>query len=236
MVSQRRWKKRSRYERQASLGQRLHWKGSRCVDLGRWWKRWNLQFSMFTCVLGIQHNHPDLAQNYDPFASTDINDSDQDPMPQVTKEKSKSKIVLNTFCLQDNGDNKHGTRCAGEVAAVANNGVCGVGIAYNASIGQPLMRLLVRVVGLPFTLAISDLLELGPGPGQNSEQFYNQFVSCWPKLHTDTVRGGARVLPWTNATKKGWCNYSMFCSFLQAWQERYVNHDVNQNCNCKKEE
>ena len=32
---------------------------------------------------GIQHNHPDLAQNYDPFASTDINDSDQDPMPQV---------------------------------------------------------------------------------------------------------------------------------------------------------
>merc|ERR1712127_58121 len=66
---------------------------------------------------GIQHNHPDLAQNYDRFASTDINDSDTDPMPQ------------------DNGDNKHGTRCAGEVAAVANNGICGVGIAYNASIG-----------------------------------------------------------------------------------------------------
>ncbi|CAJ0967010.1 unnamed protein product, partial [Ranitomeya imitator] len=29
----------------------------------------------------------------------------------------------------------HGTRCAGEVAAVANNGICGVGIAYNANIG-----------------------------------------------------------------------------------------------------
>ena len=99
-----------------------------------------MQFSLFTCVLGIQHNHPDLAQNYDPFASTDINDSDQDPMPQVTKEQSKSEIVLNTFCLQDNGDNKHGTRCAGEVAAVANNGVCGVGIAYNASIGQPVIE------------------------------------------------------------------------------------------------
>jgi len=75
---------------------------------------------------GIQHNHPDLAQNYDPFASTDINDSDQDPMPQ------------------DNGDNKHGTRCAGEVAAVANNGICGVGIAYNASIGG--VRMLDGVV------------------------------------------------------------------------------------------
>ena len=36
---------------------------------------------------------------------------------------------------QDNGDNKHGTRCAGEVAAEAYNGVCGVGVAFNASIG-----------------------------------------------------------------------------------------------------
>lgn len=29
----------------------------------------------------------------------------------------------------------HGTRCAGEVAATANNSICGVGIAYNANIG-----------------------------------------------------------------------------------------------------
>ena len=36
---------------------------------------------------------------------------------------------------KNNGDNKHGTRCAGEVAAVAFNEYCGVGIAYNASIG-----------------------------------------------------------------------------------------------------
>ena len=49
---------------------------------------------------------------------------------QEDKDIENLKIVL-----QDNGDNKHGTRCAGEVAAVANNGVCGVGIAYNASIG-----------------------------------------------------------------------------------------------------
>ena len=85
---------------------------------------------------GIQHNHPDLAQNYDPFASTDINDSDQDPMPQVLRISDKNKDIENLKNgFQDNGDNKHGTRCAGEVAAVANNGVCGVGIAYNASIG-----------------------------------------------------------------------------------------------------
>lgn len=53
----------------------------------------------------------------DPLASTDINGNDDDPMPQ------------------DNGDNKHGTRCAGEVAAVAYNQYCGIGVAYNASIG-----------------------------------------------------------------------------------------------------
>jgi subtilisin family serine protease len=29
----------------------------------------------------------------------------------------------------------HGTRCAGEVAAKANNSICGVGVAYNANIG-----------------------------------------------------------------------------------------------------
>ena len=31
--------------------------------------------------------------------------------------------------------NRHGTRCAGEVAATADNGVCVPGIAFNAKIG-----------------------------------------------------------------------------------------------------
>jgi subtilisin family serine protease len=35
----------------------------------------------------------------------------------------------------DTNENKHGTRCAGEVAAVANNSVCSVGVAFNAGIG-----------------------------------------------------------------------------------------------------
>lgn len=53
----------------------------------------------------------------DAKASTDINDKDDDPYPQ------------------DNGDNRHGTRCAGEVASMAGNEYCGVGVAYNAGIG-----------------------------------------------------------------------------------------------------
>ncbi|XP_071381278.1 furin (paired basic amino acid cleaving enzyme) a [Centroberyx affinis] len=68
---------------------------------------------------GIEKYHPDLEQNYDPDASYDVNDGDPDPQPRYTQ--------LN--------DNRHGTRCAGEVAAVANNGICGVGVAYNAKIG-----------------------------------------------------------------------------------------------------
>lgn len=32
----------------------------------------------------------------------------------------------------------HGTRCAGEIAAEANNSVCSVGVAYNAQVGGKL--------------------------------------------------------------------------------------------------
>lgn len=66
----------------------------------------------------------------DPLASTDINGNDDDPMPQ------------------DNGDNKHGTRCAGEVAAVAYNQYCGIGVAYNASIGGKLFALVRANISL----------------------------------------------------------------------------------------
>jgi len=68
---------------------------------------------------GIEHNHTDLLRNYDPAASWDVNDNDPDPFPRY----------------DPTNENKHGTRCAGEVAAQANNTKCGVGVAYNAKIG-----------------------------------------------------------------------------------------------------
>lgn len=55
---------------------------------------------------GIQHNHPDLAQNYDPFASTDINDSDQDPMPQVIKVLEEGCLVKIPQLEKDVDQNK----------------------------------------------------------------------------------------------------------------------------------
>lgn len=66
---------------------------------------------------GVQADHPDLMRNYDKKASYDINSGDDNPTPQ------------------DNGENKHGTRCAGEIAAEAGNEYCGVGVAYNSGIG-----------------------------------------------------------------------------------------------------
>ena len=68
---------------------------------------------------GVEKGNPDLVENYDPQASADINDNDPDPTPR--------------YDLIDS--NRHGTRCAGEVSASANNSVCGVGIAFKSKIG-----------------------------------------------------------------------------------------------------
>ncbi|XP_025204350.1 furin-like protease 1, isoforms 1/1-X/2 isoform X1 [Melanaphis sacchari] len=68
---------------------------------------------------GLEKDHPDLIKNYDPSASYDMNNRDEDPMPRYDQMDT----------------NRHGTRCAGEVAATANNSLCSVGIAFGASIG-----------------------------------------------------------------------------------------------------
>jgi len=51
-------------------------------------------------ISGIEKDHPDLIRNYDPLASTDINDNDSDPHPRYDFTDS----------------NRHGTRCAGQVS------------------------------------------------------------------------------------------------------------------------
>lgn len=53
-----------------------------------------------------------------PEGSYDLNSNDPDPMPHPDAE---------------NG-NHHGTRCAGEIAAVPNNSFCAVGVAYGSRI------------------------------------------------------------------------------------------------------
>ncbi|XP_072004515.1 furin isoform X2 [Engystomops pustulosus] len=115
---------------------------------------------------GIEKNHPDLQENYDPAASYDVNDQDPDPQPRYTQ--------LN--------DNRHGTRCAGEVAAVANNGICGVGIAYNAKIGG------VRMLDGEVTDAV-EARSLGLNP--NHIHIYS--ASWGPEDDGKTVDGPAHL-------------------------------------------
>ncbi|KAI1721875.1 subtilase family domain-containing protein [Ditylenchus destructor] len=85
---------------------------------------WDLGYTGRGVVLtilddGLERTHPDISPNYDPDASYDVNDRDDDPTPRY----------------EYTDENRHGTRCAGEVASVFNNSLCIVGIAFNARIG-----------------------------------------------------------------------------------------------------
>ncbi|KAI8816037.1 peptidase S8/S53 domain-containing protein [Fimicolochytrium jonesii] len=59
---------------------------------------------------GVQFDHPDLRDAWFEEASYDFN-------------------LRNTRPLPETGDDNHGTRCAGQIAAAPNN-VCGVGVSY----------------------------------------------------------------------------------------------------------
>ncbi|KAJ1180119.1 hypothetical protein NDU88_005343 [Pleurodeles waltl] len=115
---------------------------------------------------GIEKNHPDLEGNYDPDASYDVNDQDSDPQPRYTQMN----------------DNRHGTRCAGEVAAVANNGICGVGVAYNAKIGG------VRMLDGEVTDAVE-----ARSLGLNPDHIHIYSASWGPEDDGKTVDGPARL-------------------------------------------
>lgn len=67
---------------------------------------------------GLEHTHKDLQANYDQHASFDYNSEDTDPSPRLDRANT----------------NKHGTRCAGEIAALKND-LCITGVAFNSSIG-----------------------------------------------------------------------------------------------------
>lgn len=73
---------------------------------------------------GIDMYSDDLKDNYFAKGSYDFNENTDEPKPRLS-------------------DDHHGTRCAGEIAAV-KNGVCGVGVAYNAKIGG--LRILSKII------------------------------------------------------------------------------------------
>ncbi|XP_013881486.1 proprotein convertase subtilisin/kexin type 7 isoform X2 [Austrofundulus limnaeus] len=78
---------------------------------------------------GVEHTHQDIKLNYSPEGSYDLNSNDPDPMPHP----------------DIHSDNHHGTRCAGEIAAVPNNSFCAVGVAYGSKVAG------IRVLDGPLT-------------------------------------------------------------------------------------
>lgn len=107
---------------------------------------------------GIEHTHNDLKANYDPKASTDLNDHDPDPFPRY----------------DPTNENKHGTRCAGEIAMRPNNGFCGVGVAFNSRVGGvrfldgPLTDM-IEAMAIGFNHKYIDIYSASWGPVDNGQ-------------------------------------------------------------------
>ncbi|KAH6687843.1 subtilase [Plectosphaerella plurivora] len=73
---------------------------------------------------GLDMYSDDLKPNYYAAGSYDFNDHQDEPRPKLS-------------------DDRHGTRCAGEVAA-AKNDVCGVGVAYDSKVSG--LRILSKLI------------------------------------------------------------------------------------------
>ncbi|XP_037571731.1 neuroendocrine convertase 2 [Dermacentor silvarum] len=83
---------------------------------------------------GVDYMHPNLRDNYNYKASYDFSSNDPFPYPRYI----------------DDWFNSHGTRCAGEVSAKRDNGVCGVGVAYDSKVAG------IRMLDQPY---MTDLIE-----------------------------------------------------------------------------
>lgn len=103
---------------------------------------------------GVDYMHPDLRHNYNARASYDFSSNDPYPYPRYT----------------DDWFNSHGTRCAGEVAAARDNGVCGVGVAYDSKIAgirmldQPYMTDLIEANSMGHEPNLIDIYSASWGP------------------------------------------------------------------------
>ncbi|XP_031619450.1 neuroendocrine convertase 2 [Contarinia nasturtii] len=112
---------------------------------------------------GVDYMHPDLKYNYNPEASYDFSSNDPFPYPRYT----------------DDWFNSHGTRCAGEVSAARDNGVCGVGVAYDSKIAG------IRMLDQPY---MTDLIEAN-SMGHEPHKIHIYSASWGPTDDGKTVDG-----------------------------------------------
>lgn len=98
---------------------------------------------------GLDMHSDDLKDNFYALGSYDFNDKTELPEPRLS-------------------DDRHGTRCGGEVSAVKNN-VCGVGVAYDSNIAG--LRILSKMitdadeaVAMNYDMAHNDIYSCSWGP------------------------------------------------------------------------
>ncbi|XP_308012.6 neuroendocrine convertase 2 [Anopheles gambiae] len=112
---------------------------------------------------GVDYMHADLKFNYNAEASYDFSSNDPFPYPRYT----------------DDWFNSHGTRCAGEVAAARDNGICGVGVAYDSKIAG------IRMLDQPY---MTDLIEAN-SMGHEPHKIHIYSASWGPTDDGKTVDG-----------------------------------------------
>lgn len=103
---------------------------------------------------GLDYENEDLHDNFCAEGSWDFNDNNPLPKPRLR-------------------DDYHGTRCAGEIAAIRND-VCGVGVAYNSKVSG--IRILSgqitaedEAASLIYGLNVNDIYSCSWGPADNGK-------------------------------------------------------------------
>lgn len=108
---------------------------------------------------GVDYMHLDLRENYNAKASYDFSSNDKFPYPRYT----------------DDWFNSHGTRCAGEIVSKRDNGICGVGVAYDSKVAgirmldQPYMTDIIEANSMSHEPNLVDIYSASWGPTDNGK-------------------------------------------------------------------
>lgn len=102
---------------------------------------------------GLDYENEDLKDNFCKEGSWDFNDNTNLPKPRLK-------------------DDYHGTRCAGEIAAVKSNGYCGIGVGFDAKVSG--IRILSgeltsedEAASLIYGLDVNDIYSCSWGPADD---------------------------------------------------------------------
>ncbi|SCU92340.1 LANO_0E00430g1_1 [Lachancea nothofagi CBS 11611] len=123
---------------------------------------------------GLDYESEDLKDNFSAEGSWDFNDNNPLPKPRLA-------------------DDYHGTRCAGEIAAVKNK-ACGIGVAYDAKVAG--IRILSgditsedEAASLTHALDVNDIYSCSWGPSDDGRTLQGPDELVKKALVTGTMKG-----------------------------------------------